>query len=255
MNETWRSVAAFMAAGLALALVVGVVVWNASTPDRAATAGYTATETSTTRTTEAASSARQRPAAGGTEGKRTGASQSRRSSQQPRGTGNDLQTYALGEYQGGDRNMDREPGPSADQERSGYRMDTDPYAPPHAVTGAPKTSTEATVYRPTNVRPADPDRGSSSGSPASETGHSTPTGQSTPASPTGQSTPASPTAPSTTPAEPGTPGDTVPAETEPSGTGTGTGEPTPASPSEEPTPAGSSSEQGAGEAGATAPTQ
>lgn len=244
MNETWRSVAAFMAAGLALALAVGVVVWNASTPDRAATAGYTATETSTTRTTEAASSARQRPAAGGAEGKRTGASQSRRSSQQPRGTGNDLQTYALGEYQGGDRNMDREPGPSADQERSGYRMDTDPYAPPHAVTGAPKTSAEATVYRPTNVRPADPDRGSSSGSPASETGHSTPTGQ---------STPASPTAPSTTPAEPGTPGDTVPAETESSGTGTG--EPTPASPSEEPTPAGSSSEQGAGEAGATAPTQ
>lgn len=246
MNKTQRSVAAFMAAGLALALVVGVVVWNASTPDRAATAGYTATETSTTRTTEAASSARQRPAAGGTEGKRTGASQSRQSSQQPRGTGNYVQTYALGEHQSGDRNIDREPGPSADQERSGYRMDTDPYAPPHAVTGAPKTSAEATVYRPTNVRPADPDRGSTSGLPASETGHSTPTGQ---------STPASPTAPSITPAEPGTPGETVPAETEPSGTGTG--EPTQASSGEEPRPAGSASasEQGAGEAGATAPTQ
>lgn len=134
-----RGVLLFMAAGLALALVVGVLVWNASAPERGVTAGFTSTpEASNTAVTPTRTVRTTAPAATTTEGSPTGSSAAERSAAQVQLAGG----------------ADAEGAPGLSTPNPNYRMEADPYAPPHAVTRAPNAPSAPTaVYRPSNVRP------------------------------------------------------------------------------------------------------
>lgn len=160
MEQNRRGVGVFMLAGLALAIVVGVVVWNASAPGRTVTAGYTsstlpATQTgaelspasrttlSPSATSVASESSVHAESTAAATGKRTSAS--KRPNRAPQA--------GIGPSQASNFGSGGTELPAAPVSNPNYRMEADPFAPPHAVTSEPSSAAPTVAYRPTNVRP------------------------------------------------------------------------------------------------------
>lgn len=176
VRQNQRGVILFMAVGLAVALMVGIAVWNASSPEHTATAGYTAPDTSATPVAAAPS----RTTTTVTSGSKRSAAPASAASTPARGDRGRS-------YQGGGED---DISPSTGPANPNYRVEADPLAPPHAVMAAPKPSANpapGTVYRPTNVLPAtgadsaaDPERAegvtSAPSSPSAPSAPSTPGG-------------------------------------------------------------------------------
>ena len=153
MEQNQRTVGAFMLAGLALAVVVGVLVWNASTPDRTVTAGYTSNSPAPVVAQTSSASGESGPSS------RKSESPQPRSSRPPR-PADAGQAQHANQYGAGGSDVALAP-----QANSSYRMEADPYAPPLAVTSAPRSVAPTAVYRPTNVRPPSQEQPSRAGAP------------------------------------------------------------------------------------------
>lgn len=153
MRDQRRSAVLFMVAGLALALVVGVLVRNASDPQRAVTAGYTSTPAPVSQTAASASSSQHRtshpssPASANSETLRMAPPATSRPSARANGGPAPVPAYGID----GATLLSEAQAPQPANPR--YRMEADPYAPPLATTSAPRSPDPTTVYRPTNVRP------------------------------------------------------------------------------------------------------
>lgn len=206
MRQNQRGAILFMAVGLAVALMVGIAVWNASSPEHAATAGYTAPDTSETPVAAAPSRTTTTVTSGS---KRATAPASAAGT--PERDGEDVLARSTGAA------------------NPNYRVEADPLAPPHAVMAAPKPSANpapGTVYRPTNVLPA-------TGADSAADPESTQGATSAPSSPS------APSAPSTLGGTAGpTAGDSEPTSeptSKPGAEAPATSEQSPAEPSE-PTP-------------------
>lgn len=204
MNQHQRRAGVFMAIGLAAAVVVGLAVWNLSTPDQPVTAGYASAESGARKTGTPAGS----PAARSQAATRADSADSADSGKIPRRRGKPDDTALAGQPADApvfaiDNEAElREPPAEVNPD---YRMDADPFAPPLAVTNAPQSVAPTTAYRPTNVRPAtlesnSPPPSTSDGDnsnqpPHSERPETSPPVRTTPA-------PSEPSAPAQTPAEP-----------------------------------------------------
>lgn len=154
MNGSRRGVGAFMAIGLAIAVIVGFAVWGASTPGRTSTAGYAA-DTATVEQTTSPKSSRS-SAASDTEGSESANSASRSGAGHSTLalTSQTLADSGLPPTSGvygieGEALLNNAPG----RPNPNYRMESDPYAPPLAVTSAPRSTAPTAIYRPTNVVP------------------------------------------------------------------------------------------------------
>lgn len=157
MNGSRRGVGVFMAIGLAIAVIVGFAVWGASSPGRSSTAGYAAGTTTVEQTTapkssrsSAAADSKDREAASSTSRSGSGRSTLALTSQTLAGSGLPLDTGVYGIE--GEALLDNAPA----RPNPNYRMESDPYAPPLAVTSAPKSTPPTAIYRPTNVVPQTP---------------------------------------------------------------------------------------------------
>ena len=174
MNGNRSGVGMFMAIGLAIAVIVGFAVWGASSPGRSSTAGYKADTATVEQTTapkssrsSAASDSQDSETAASTSRSRSGRSTLALTSQTLAGSGllPDSGVYGI-EGEALLDNAPARPNPS-------YRMESDPYAPPLAVTSAPKSAPPTNVYRPTNVVP--PTAGDDTTGPVSYTHLTLPT--------------------------------------------------------------------------------
>lgn len=165
MRQSQRGVILFMAVGLAVALMVGIAVWNASSPEHTATAGYTSPVAS-----EPAASARA-AATASPNAKRTATSAITAGAATPTaGARGDHGSQASPTSPAVEDDGEVSLAQSAGAANPSYRMEADPLAPPHAVMAAPQPTappTQGTVYRPTNVLPTTDDApGAASGSDA-----------------------------------------------------------------------------------------
>lgn len=147
MSHNQRGVGLFMLAGSVLAVVIGLAVWNTSTPQRSVTAGYTQEAEDSTGSVVAVSSPQR------TQTHTTRATSSRnaasKSSVNPptkrrrvADAGHDPSVPAGGTAD--------DPYIQAAPAQGRYRVEDDPLAPPHAVTSQPQTLAPTTRYRPTN---------------------------------------------------------------------------------------------------------
>lgn len=225
MRQSQRGVILLMAVGLAVALMVGIAVWNASSPEHTATAGYTSPVAS-----EPAASARA-AATASPSAKRTATSAITAGAATPTaGARGDHGSQASPTSPAVEDNGEVSLAQSAGAANPSYRMEADPLAPPHAVMAAPQPTappTQGTVYRPTNVLPTTDDApGAASGS---DTDSDADFSAAAPAEATRPTDSASaPSAPSVPPASSGT--------AEPTASDPATSEQSPAEPPE-PTPA------------------
>ncbi|MEH0146485.1 hypothetical protein V6D40_02245 [Corynebacterium sp. Q4381] len=154
MSHNQRGIGLFMVAGSVLAVVIGLAVWNTSTPQRSVTAGYTqeadeavgsAAYVSSPQRTPAPPQTQPRP--GKTESSRSAAPKPSSKRRRTADAGYDPTAPAGGT--GDEAAIQAAPAPGR------YRMEDDPLAPPHAVTSQPPTVGPTTHYRPTNARPAE----------------------------------------------------------------------------------------------------
>lgn len=139
MKPTTRRAAVYFAAGLLLAATVGVAVWAGSTPGQNNRAGFTAQAAGVNDTSEARST-EQEPTS----------ETSSSTAPQERGTETaaDSSGGAAGEA------ADSTGMPANTGTATNYKVEDDPYLPPHAVIGEQAPQQQATnVYRPTNVVP------------------------------------------------------------------------------------------------------
>lgn len=150
MRDQRRSAVLFMVAGLALALAVGVLVRNASDPQRSVTAGYTSTPAPVSQTAASASSSQSRTSRSSSvspssETLRMAPPATSRPS--TRAAGGSAPAYGI------DGATPLNEAQALQPANPSYRIEADPYAPPLATTSAPRSPDPTTVYRPTNVRP------------------------------------------------------------------------------------------------------
>lgn len=156
MSHNQRGIRLFMVAGSVLAVVIGLTVWNTSTPQRSVTAGYTqeVEETATGGVVAApAPQSSQTPTL--TQTRATSPASSRSAGPKPAAQPSAQRRRTA------DAGYDplAPAGGSADEAviqaapaQGRYRMEDDPLAPPHAVTSQPPTVQPTTHYRPTNAR-------------------------------------------------------------------------------------------------------
>ena len=224
MRQSQRGVILFMAVGLAVALMVGIAVWNASSPEHTATAGYTSPVAS-----EPAASARA-AATASPNAKRAATSAITAGAATPtagaRGDHGSQASPTSPAVEDGEVSLAQ----SAGAANPSYRMEADPLAPPHAVMAAPQPTaspTQGTVYRPTNVLPTTDDApGAASGSDTDSDADSSAAAPAEATRPTDSAS--APSAPSVPSASSGT--------AEPTASDPATSEQSPAEPPE-PTPA------------------
>lgn len=147
MKDNQPRVGLFMTAGILVAIVVGIVVFNTSASDRSAQAGYVTDsdtkhpDTSASSTESAISKSTKATALSDAPVDHTSSTTSG-DNQDPRhqNAHHDTDAYqAAPAQQGGGSN---------------YNLNSDPYAPQHAVVGTAQPSNQSTrVFRPTNVVP------------------------------------------------------------------------------------------------------
>ena len=225
MDNQKPRVGIFMAAGIVAAIVIGFFVWNASSSERSAQAGYvsettseqprkespvskTSRVTSDTRSEQVDDDAGQNPDA---------------APQQPQPQVNLAQ-------------------PSTEGQGEAYSLNSDPYAPQHAVVGTAQQQASTRVFRPTNVVPTTVLPTTAAAMQGEGEAAETPSAAESSAPPT-QETPGTPGEGSSTTTEP-TPAEPKPADP----AGEPAGEPAPEPPAgATPTPSGApqSAEQGA----------
>ena len=147
MKDNQPRVGLFMTAGILVAIVVGIVVFNTSASDRSAQAGYvTDSDTkhpdTSASSTESAISKSTKATALSDAPVDHNSSTTSEDNQDPRhqNAHHDTDAYqAAPAQQGGGSN---------------YNLNSDPYAPQHAVVGTAQPSNQSTrVFRPTNVVP------------------------------------------------------------------------------------------------------
>ncbi|PAT08532.1 hypothetical protein [Corynebacterium hadale] len=147
MKDNQPRVGLFMTAGILVAIVVGIVVFNTSASDRSAQAGYvTDSDTkhpdTSASSTESAISKSTKATALSDAPVDHNSSTTSGDNQDPRhqNAHHDTDAYqAAPAQQGGGSN---------------YNLNSDPYAPQHAVVGTAQPSNQSTrVFRPTNVVP------------------------------------------------------------------------------------------------------
>lgn len=144
MHNSKSRVGIFMAVGIVIAIVVGVFVWNTSSSERSAQAGYV----SATDTTDTQAPRKESPIAKTSKATSKSASKSPSlidapSSTPPRPHNSAPQAQI---------NLDTQSSQRTAQQR-GYNLNSDPYAPPHAVVGTTQEQPATRVFRPTNVVP------------------------------------------------------------------------------------------------------
>ncbi|CAM3128911.1 hypothetical protein [Corynebacterium gottingense] len=147
MKDNQPRVGLFMTAGILVAIVVGIVVFNTSASDRSAQAGYVTDsdtkhpDTSASSTESAISKSTKATALSDAPADHNSSTTSG-DNQNPRhqNANHDTDAYqAAPAQQGGGSN---------------YNLNSDPYAPQHAVVGTAQPSNQSTrVFRPTNVVP------------------------------------------------------------------------------------------------------
>ncbi|PAT12935.1 hypothetical protein [Corynebacterium hadale] len=147
MKDNQPRVGLFMTAGILVAIVVGIVVFNTSASDRSAQAGYVTDsdtkhpDTSASSTESAISKSTKATALSDAPADHNSSTTSG-DNQDPRhqNAHHDTDAYqAAPAQQGGGSN---------------YNLNSDPYAPQHAVVGTAQPSNQSTrVFRPTNVVP------------------------------------------------------------------------------------------------------
>ena len=147
MKDNQPRVGLFMTAGILVAIVVGIVVFNTSASDRSAQAGYVTDsntkhpDTSASSTESAISKSTKATALSDAPADHNSSTTSE-DNQDPRhqNAHHDTDAYqAAPAQQGGGSN---------------YNLNSDPYAPQHAVVGTAQPSNQSTrVFRPTNVVP------------------------------------------------------------------------------------------------------
>lgn len=219
MSHNQRGIRLFMVAGSVLAVIIGLAVWNTSTPQRSVTAGFTQeVEETTAGSVVVAPSPQNRQTQTPRQTRATRAASSRSAGPEPAGKPSSQRRRTA------DAGYDPlvSAGGSADEAviqaapaQGRYRMEDDPLAPPHAVTSQPPTVQPTTHYRPTNARPVEQSSDAAQEEPtAPRSSAVTPTPQppstSAPGTQSQQTSqpapPAEPTQPSRTD-EPTTPGD------------------------------------------------
>ena len=147
MKDNQPRVGLFMTAGILVAIVVGIVVFNTSASDRSAQAGYVTDsdtkhpDTSASSTESAISKSTKATALSDAPADHNSSTTSE-DNQDPRHQNAHHDTDA---YQAA---------PSQQGGGSNYNLNSDPYAPQHAVVGTAQPSNQSTrVFRPTNVVP------------------------------------------------------------------------------------------------------
>lgn len=142
MKPTTRRAAVYFAAGLLLAAAVGVAVWAGSTPGQNNRAGFTAQAAGVNDTSEARST-EQEPT-----------SETSSSKAQERGGETAANSSGSSERSDAGEATDSTGMPANAGTATNYKVEDDPYLPPHAVIGEQAPQQQATnVYRPTNVVP------------------------------------------------------------------------------------------------------
>lgn len=136
MDNQKPRVGIFMAAGIVAAIVIGFFVWNASSSERSAQAGYVS-ETTT-----------ERPRKESPVSKTSRVTSKEHSEQADDDAGQDLDAAA--QQPQPQVNL---PQPNTESQGEAYSLNSDPYAPQHAVVGTAQQQASTRVFRPTNVVP------------------------------------------------------------------------------------------------------
>ena len=158
MHNSKSRVGIFMAVGIVIAIVVGVFVWNTSSSEHSAQAGYvSATDTQAPR--------KESPIAKTSKATSRSASKSPSlidapSSAPPRPHSSAPQAQI---------NLDTQSSQRTAQQRD-YNLNSDPYAPQHAVVGTPQEQPATRVFRPTNVVPTTVMATTAAGGPTADAG-------------------------------------------------------------------------------------
>lgn len=134
MDNQKPRVGIFMAAGIVAAIVIGFFVWNASSSERSAQAGYVS-ETTT-----------ERPRKESPVSKTSRVTSDTRSEQVDDDAGQNPDAAP----QQPQVNLAQ---PSTEGQGEAYSLNSDPYAPQHAVVGTAQQQASTRVFRPTNVVP------------------------------------------------------------------------------------------------------
>ncbi|TVX77048.1 hypothetical protein [Corynebacterium sp. NML180780] len=209
MKDNQPRVGLFMTAGILVAIVVGIVVFNTSASDRSAQAGYvTDSDTkhpdTSASSTESAISKSTKATALSDAPVDHNSSTTSGDNQDPRhqNAHHDTDAYqAAPAQQGGGSN---------------YNLNSDPYAPQHAVVGTAQPSNQSTrVFRPTNVVPttvmpttavAGPEAQATTGATGGANGSAQPGAAGTPGTAGAQNGEPTTAAPATEPTASATPG-------------------------------------------------
>ena len=209
MKDNQPRVGLFMTAGILVAIVVGIVVFNTSASDRSAQAGYVTDsdtkhpDTSASSTESAISKSTKATALSDAPADHNSSTTSG-DNQDPRhqNAHHDTDAYqAAPAQQGGGSN---------------YNLNSDPYAPQHAVVGTAQPSNQSTrVFRPTNVVPttvmpttavAGPEAQATTGATGGANGSAQPGAAGTPGTAGAQNSEPTTAAPATEPTASATPG-------------------------------------------------
>ncbi|OFP34161.1 hypothetical protein [Corynebacterium sp. HMSC071B10] len=134
MDNQKPRVGIFMAAGIVAAIVIGFFVWNASSSERSAQAGYVSETTS------------EQPRKESPVSKTSRVTSDKRSEQADDDAGQDPNAAP----QQPQVNLAQ---PSTEGQGEAYSLNSDPYAPQHAVVGTAQQQASTRVFRPTNVVP------------------------------------------------------------------------------------------------------
>ncbi len=134
MDNQKPRVGIFMAAGIVAAIVIGFFVWNASSSERSAQAGYVSETTS------------EQPRKESPVSKTSRVTSDKRSEQDDDDAGQDPNAAP----QQPQVNLAQ---PSTEGQGEAYSLNSDPYAPQHAVVGTAQQQASTRVFRPTNVVP------------------------------------------------------------------------------------------------------
>ena len=151
MDNQKPRVGIFMAAGIVAAIVIGFVVWNASSSDRSAQAGYVS-ETETKRAQEESPVSKTSKVTSEEDDSTESRRESTQRSGAPRNTAPQPQV-----------NLAQ---PSNEGQDEAYSLNSDPYAPQHAVVGTAQQQAATRVFRPTNVVPTTVIASSAASAPA-----------------------------------------------------------------------------------------
>ena len=134
MDNQKPRVGIFMAAGMVAAIVIGFFVWNASSSERSAQAGYVSETTS------------EQPRKESPVSKTSRVTSDKRSEQADDDAGQNPDAAP----QQPQVNLAQ---PSTEGQGEAYSLNSDPYAPQHAVVGTAQQQASTRVFRPTNVVP------------------------------------------------------------------------------------------------------